>query len=211
MFGYATSTFADDIFRKRYRLPFEIFNQLSQKLLPFWPCEGDGQNVRDPIEPERALSCTLLCLAHNESTFHIANTFGIGESTVRKYCNIIVELLVTKLRPHYISIPSGEKLHNIIADFQTLTLLPNVCGAIDGSHIKLAKKPNMEHIPAQYWCRHHFHSVLLQAICDVQKRIWDVYVLAPGETNGAAHWKVSSIYRRFKEGKVLQEPSVRIG
>ncbi|MCO5548531.1 hypothetical protein L7F22_001991 [Adiantum nelumboides] len=201
----------DDIFHKRYRLPFEVFNQLLQKLLPFWPCEGDGQKVQDPVKPERALSCTLLRLVHNESTFHIADTFGIGELTMRKYCNIIVEILATKLRPHYISIPFGEKLHNIIADFQTLTLLPNVCGAINGSHIKLAKKPNMEHIPAQYWCRHHFHSVLLQAICDVQKRIWDVYVLAPGGTNDAAHWKASSIYRRFKEGQVLQEPSVRIG
>ncbi|MCO5563285.1 hypothetical protein L7F22_016923 [Adiantum nelumboides] len=68
----------------------------------------------------------------------------------------------------------------------------------------------MEHIPAQYWCRHHFHSVLLQVVCDAQKRIWDVCVLAPSGTNDAAHWKASSIYRRFKDQQILQEPILQL-
>ncbi|MCO5554685.1 hypothetical protein L7F22_008218 [Adiantum nelumboides] len=184
--------------------------QLLCLIIPHWPTDGDGDKVRPPIEPERALSYTLLRLAHNESTFHNGNTFGIGESTVRKYCHIIVDILATKLCSQFISIPSGERLRNIIADFQTLNLFSNVCGAIDGSHIKLARRPNMEHIPAQCWCRHHFHSVLLQAICDLHKRIWDVCVLAPGGTNDAAHWKASSIYKKFRDRLILQDPVLQV-
>ncbi|MCO5610209.1 hypothetical protein L7F22_064445 [Adiantum nelumboides] len=119
------------LFCKQYRLPCNTFQGLLCQILPFLPSQGDGDPVRLPIEPTRALSFALLRLAHNDLTFHIADTLSIGESIAKKYCNIIVDILATKLRSKYIAVPSGERLHNIIVDFQNVTLLPNVCGAIN--------------------------------------------------------------------------------
>ncbi|MCO5612973.1 hypothetical protein L7F22_067246 [Adiantum nelumboides] len=200
----------DAIYRQRFRVPYNTFKRLLDLIIPYWPIDGEGDKVGNPVESARAFSCTLLRLAQNDFIFHVADTFGMGESIVRKYCHIIVDILATKLRSQFITFRSGKRLRTIIADFQTLTLFPNVCGAIDGSHIKLAIRPNIEHIPAQYWCRHHFQSVLLQAVCDAQKQIWDVCVLAPGGTNDASHWKASFIYKRFKNRCILYDPILQI-
>eukprot|EP01018_Ginkgo_biloba_P014471 Gb_35823 [translate_table: standard] len=74
-----------------------------------------------------------------------------------------------------------------MSDFRTITLLPTICGVIDGTHIKLAKKPKKDETPEQYMNKHHFYSVLLQGICDAQKVFWDVCVNAPGGTHDARH------------------------
>ncbi len=47
-----------------------------------------------------------------------------------------------KLFSKYIGIPLGQCLKDIIVHFEKLTGLPNICGAIDGSHIFLADLPN---------------------------------------------------------------------
>ena len=82
-----------------------------------------------------------------------------------------------KLYSHFISIPQGERLISIIAQFKNLTGLENMCGAIDGTHIRLAEKPPISLIPADYWNRHDHHSVLLQGVCDANLLFWDVCVI----------------------------------
>ena len=51
-------------------------------------------------------------------------------------------------------------------EFIRLTKLPQMCGAIDGTHIKLLNKPKRAYQPTYYWCRHDAHMKLLQGICD---------------------------------------------
>ncbi|KAI5070934.1 hypothetical protein GOP47_0013185 [Adiantum capillus-veneris] len=180
--------YTDDLFMKRYRMPQPVFQILLQAIVPFLSSTDRDNFVCPPIDPEQALSFTFLRLAHNDSTTHISDTFGVGgESIVRKYCNIVVEILATRLRPQYVVVPFGERLDHIIADFLAITMLPNVCGAIDGTHIRLARRPRWHNTQAQYWCRHHFHSILLQVVCDARKKLWDVRVSVPGGTNDAAH------------------------
>eukprot|EP01018_Ginkgo_biloba_P002774 Gb_08741 [translate_table: standard] len=111
----------------------------------------------------------------------------MGESTVRKYTEIIIDITIQTMQKRYIKIPSGDQLHKIMSDFQTITLLPTIYGVIDGTHIKLTKKPKNDDTPVQYMNRHHFYSVLLQGICDAQKVFWDVCVNALGGTHYARH------------------------
>ena len=42
------------------------------------------------------------------------------------------------------SIPQGERLVLIIAHFENLTGFKNMCGAIDGTYIKLVEKTTMK-------------------------------------------------------------------
>ena len=65
--------------------------------------------------------------------------FGVEKTTVLKYLKLICNAFVdkNKLYPQFIVIPTGRILKDIIRDFHRITKLPQICGVIDGSHIKL--------------------------------------------------------------------------
>jgi hypothetical protein len=54
----------------------------------------------------------------------------------------------------------------------------NICGAIDGTHIPLASFPNKRVTLAasDFFNRKKIHKIMMQAICDAEKRFWNVYV-----------------------------------
>eukprot|EP01018_Ginkgo_biloba_P019970 Gb_15659 [translate_table: standard] len=162
-------------------MSFHLFQSLLSEIQPFLPSTNRMEFVREPIHPEKALSCVLHRLAHGTSLHVIVELYCMGDSTVRKYTEIIFDI------KRYIKIPSGDQLHKIMSDFQTITLLLTICGVIDGTHIKLTKKPKNDNTPVQYMNRHHFYSILLQGICDAQKVFWDVCVNAPRGTHDACH------------------------
>jgi len=72
--------------------------------------------------------------AHGYNVEHMADRLKIGASTIKKYVDIICDMLTDgdKLFSHYISIPSRNRLLSIILNFKETTGLPNICGTIDG-------------------------------------------------------------------------------
>jgi hypothetical protein len=132
---------------------------------------------------------------------------------VYKYTLLICHALADKdnLLKTYISLPSGARLANIIACFHNITGLPNMCGAINGTHCKLNLKPPQSFTPGDYWCRHDIYSVLLQGVCDSEKIFWDVCVRAPGGTHDAAHLRQFSFYKKLMRKEILQEHVITIG
>eukprot|EP01018_Ginkgo_biloba_P006627 Gb_10657 [translate_table: standard] len=149
-------------------MPFDLFQSLLSEIQPFLPSTNRMEFVREPIQPKKELSCVLHRLAHGTSSHVIAELYCMGESIVRKYTDIIIDIIIQTMQKKYIKIPSGYQLHKILSDFQTIALLPTIYGVTDGTHIKLAKKSQKE-TPEQYMNRHHFYSVLLQGMCDAQK------------------------------------------
>ena len=69
----------------------------------------------------------------------------------------------------YIHAPGRHRLMDIIRKFKDLTGLPNVVGAINDTYIHLFTRPQMGLIPMpfDFFNRKKFHSLLLQAVCDV--------------------------------------------
>ena len=53
--------------------------------------------------------------------------------SVREVCEAIVDILL----PRYIKVPSGDRLHNVVDDFDCNWGLPQCVGAIDGTHIPI--------------------------------------------------------------------------
>ena len=88
------------------------------------------------MEIRKIVACVIYRFAHGHSPEHMADRFKIGASTIRKYVDIVCDILTNKdkLFSHCISTPSEARLHGIILDFKELTGLPNICGAIDGTH-----------------------------------------------------------------------------
>jgi hypothetical protein len=53
-----------------------------------------------------------------------------------------------KLFDKYTNILTRDHLLHIIQQFEDFTCLPNICGAIDGTHIPLVERPNRRYIIA---------------------------------------------------------------
>jgi hypothetical protein len=121
-------------------------------------------------------------LAHAGTNRNVGNMFGVGKTTVLKYLMLICNALANKdkLYPQFIVIPTGRRLKDIIRGFHRITKLPQICGAIDGSHVKLYRKPPTKYTPADYWCRH------------------------------ATHMRSSKFFRKLMRRQILQEPSINI-
>ncbi len=68
----------------------------------------------------------------------------MGALTIKKYVDIVYDVLIDKdkLFSKYINILSCQCLKDIIAYFENLTCIPNICEAIDGIHILLMDLPS---------------------------------------------------------------------
>ncbi|KAA8536170.1 hypothetical protein F0562_028649 [Nyssa sinensis] len=80
-----------------------------------------------------------------------------------------------------------------------------MCGAIDGTPVKLHRLPNDLNSSSSYRCRYGYSSVLLQVVADHKKIFWDVCVKAPGGFDDATHLRDSLLYNRLTSGDIVWE------
>ena len=83
------------------------------------------------------MAVTLLKMATNVEYCTLSALFGIGRSTV---CVIVIETcngIPKRLFPHYVYLPTGDCLRDIVTNFETCCGFPQAAGAIDGSHIPI--------------------------------------------------------------------------
>jgi hypothetical protein len=68
--------------------------------------------------------------AHGFSVTHMAGWFNVGDSTIRKYVDIVCDLLIdnNKLINKYICILIYQRLRDIIARFENLIGILDICG-----------------------------------------------------------------------------------
>ena len=86
--------------------------------------------------------------------------------------------------------------------FETLTRIPYMWGAIDGTHICLSRKPKQKYNPANYHNRLGFYSILLQGVCDHRRKFLNVCVRAPGGSHDAAHLRGSTLWQKLQSGEL---------
>jgi hypothetical protein len=67
--------------------------------------------------------------AHGFSATHMVNRFNVGASIIRKYVDILCDVLIDKdkLINKYINIPLYQCLKDIITCFENLTCILNIC------------------------------------------------------------------------------------
>lgn len=126
---------------------------------------------------------------------------------------MVTRLLSTKLYAEFIKIPVGRRrLHETTQAFEELTALPNLCGAIDSSPIKLRRFPSSNDVsdPNSYRSRFGFPAIQLQVVADHKKIFWDVCVKAPGAIDDATHFRDSLLYNRLMSGDVVWDKVVNV-
>ena len=139
-------------------------------------------------------------MAHGNSYVTIGPNFNVGKTTVVEAVQDVVDALCD-LKNEYIRFPSTNiEVLTTQQTFESLTDLPNVVGAIDGTHIKI-KTPTQS--GPDYFSRLQQHDVVVQAVTDGEKRFLDVAAGFPGSTHDSRVLRNSSLYRQITNNELL--------
>ncbi|CAN1278439.1 Protein ALP1-like [Linum perenne] len=193
----------DAQWRALYGLSYPVFTTVVEKLKPFIA----ASNLSLPSD--YAVAMVLSRLAHGYSAKTLASRYSLEPYLISKITNMVTRLLATKLYPEFIKIPvSRRRLIETTQAFEELTALPNVCGAIDGTPIKIGSVPRSN--SNLYRCRFGYSSVQLQVVSDHKKVFWDVCVKAPGGIDDATHFRDSLLYNRHISGDVVWDKVITV-
>ncbi|KAK4401616.1 hypothetical protein Sango_0902300 [Sesamum angolense] len=195
----------DAQWRSLYGLSYPVFTTVVEKLKPYIT------QSQLSLPSDYAVAMVLSRLSHGLSLKTLASRYALEPYLISKITNMVTRLLATKLYPEFIKIPvSRRRLVETTQGFQELTSLPNVCGAIDTTPVKLHKiSPDMIN-GSMYVCKYGFPSVLLQVVADHKKIFWDVCVKAPGGYDDATHFRDSLLYNRLISGDIVWDKAVSV-
>ncbi|WCJ33757.1 PIF / Ping-Pong family of plant transposase [Euphorbia peplus] len=195
----------DAQWRALYGLSYPVFTTVVDKLKPHIA----ASNLSLPSD--YAVAMVLSRLAHGYSAKMVASRYSLEPYLISKITNMVTRLLATKLYPEFIKVPiSRRRLIETTQAFEEITSLPNMCGAVDGSPVKVHKLPSDQSGVNLYKCRYGYPSVLLQVVADHKKVFWDVCVKAPGSTDDASHFRESLLYNRLVSGDVVWEKVINV-
>lgn len=144
------------------------------------------------LSVEKIVAIALYKLAHVAEYKVIGNQFGVHKSTVHNcvyaFCYAITQTLEEKI----IRMPDESEAQNIANNFEKITHIPQIIGAIDGSHIPIT--PPLEG-NADFKNRKSYFSLILQAIVDDQYLFRNVSCRVPGACHDADALRESSFYK----------------
>jgi hypothetical protein len=191
-----------------YGVSYPVFTTVVDKLKPHIALSNLS------LPSDYAVAMVLSRLSHGFSAKTLAASYSLEPYLISKITNMVTRLLATKLYREFIRIPGTHGTRRRLIEntqaFEELTSLPNMCGAIDGSHIKLHSLPNDPNLAANYKCRYGFPSVQLQVVADHKKIFWDVCVKAPGATDDTAHFRDSLLYNRLTSGDTMWDKVINV-
>nr|GMC87602.1 putative nuclease HARBI1 [Ipomoea batatas] len=195
----------DAQWRSLYGLSYPVFTTVVDKLKPYIT------QSQLSLPSDYAVAMVLSRLSHGLSAKTLASRYGLEPYLISKITNMVTRLLATKLYPEFIKIPvSRRRLVETTQGFQELTLLPNVCGAIDGTPVRLHHLPSDTINSSMYYCRYGFPSILLQVVADHKKIFWDVCVKSPGGFDDATHFRDSLLYNRLISGDIVWDKVINV-
>lgn len=195
----------DAQWRSLYGLSYPVFTTVVEKLKPYIT------QSQLSLPSDYAVAMVLSRLAHGLSLKTLAARYALEPYLISKITNMVTRLLATKLYPEFIKIPvARRRLVETTQGFQELTPLPNVCGAIDTTPVKLHRLSPDVINGSMYYCKYGFPSVLLQVVADHKKIIWDVCVKAPGGYDDADHFRDSLLYNKLISGDITWDKAVSV-
>ncbi|CAB3220881.1 unnamed protein product [Arctia plantaginis] len=187
---------AEEKFQKLFRLPRSAAFQLVSDL--------DDQRLDEGFIPKHLKVLSALQF-FAQGSYQAAvgqdNFIALSQPSVSRCIKITADLIVEKLLPNCIKFPMTESEKLIaMTEFQELFNMPNTLGAVDGTHISIAK-PSINHPTAPgnlFYNRKGFYSINCQIVCSAKGKIIGLNPNFPGSTHDAAIWRASTINHFFK-------------
>eukprot|EP01018_Ginkgo_biloba_P024317 Gb_26981 [translate_table: standard] len=110
---------------------------------------------------------------------------------------------VNKVLVHHIS-----WMDMVIKRFYDKSGLPNCCGAIDATHITITKPYGVDGV--DYYNRKQSYSVVLQGVCDTDRRFLDVFCGFPRSVHDSRILHNSGLYKRAEDKDILHGKPIYI-
>ena len=116
----------------------------------------------------------------------VAHLFGIGKTIAhriaREFCDAVSSHLFLQIKK-----PTGRELQKIIESFEHICGLPQVAGAIDGTHIEITAPTDC---PEDYVNRKGYHSLQVQALVNSSIRFTDIFAEYPGSVHDTRVFRI---------------------
>ena len=189
------------LWKDHFRVTRETFDFICQ--LVERDLQKEDTRLRKAIPVHKRVAIALWRYGCGNSYRTTGITFGIGKSTVIKICDEFTRALIQK-KDNFIKFPSDEEELNLaIRRMKSIAGLPNVVGALDGSHVEI-KAPTSCH--EDYFNRKQKYSINLQGTVDGSGMFIDVSTGWPGSMHDARVLRLSSLYRKATNDEILTEP-----
>lgn len=155
-----------------------------------------------PLCLEDRVAVGLRRLSSGESLSAVGDSFGMNQSTVAQITWRFVKAMEER-GMHHLQWPlTGTKMKEIKSKFKKIRGLPNCCGAIDTSHIKMCLS-TVDQSNEVWYDEENNHSMILQAIVDPDMRFLDIFAGLPGSLSDSLGFRSSSFFKLCEEGKRL--------
>ncbi|KAJ1178720.1 hypothetical protein NDU88_003962 [Pleurodeles waltl] len=170
----------------RYRLDRATIHELCAQLEP-----ALMSPIRQPtgIPPLVQVLSVLHFLATGSFQTTVAMSSGMSQPMFSKILSRVLSALM-KLMRSYIIFPEEGDLPTVKGDFYALGHIPNIIGAIDGTHVALVPPKDDEQV---YRNRKSYHSMNVQVVCLADQYISHVNAKFPGSVHDAYVMRNSSI------------------
>ena len=155
------------IFRRRFRLPFPLFNHLVNLCQEHDIFETKRQS-KIPIEAKVVACLRILARDHCADDIYELSHTVIGESTVYYIFKKFIHGVATKLFPIFVKFPTDEYLNRVLEVYSRLGL-PGCVGIMDCTHIKWSMCPKGKRFHATG--KEGYPTVSFQVAVDHERRI----------------------------------------
>lgn len=194
----------DAKWRSQYGLSYPVFATLLDHLRPHLSLS------HLPVPTDHALSIALCRLSRGVSSRALARSLSLPPPLISRATHAVTRLLSTRLYPDYVKTPISHRLLQTISSFKDLTSLPNCCGFIASSPVRLRLPPSSDdEFDILLSPNRSFPSILLQVVSDHRKIFWDACVKAPGSSDPASHFRDSSLCERLSS-KILRDSVITV-
>jgi hypothetical protein len=190
----------DDRWVANFRFTKDAMFRMASVLAPH--CERQDTKFRRVVPIRVRVACALYKLVQGASLLICSKMFAIGQSTVSVCLRNVVHAVNLEFRSE-ISFPRGNRLSNVMQDFQEFCGLPAVGGAIDGTHIHIRKSYMA---PEDYfYFKSSGYTIQCQAVVDRWKRFLDLVAGMPGSTHDSRMLRRSALYLQAESGILFED------
>ncbi len=149
----------------------------------------NNTNWRTAWRVEVRVAIALRRLGHGESYRALAHLFGVSSSSCNDICKEVFKVLWS-MRGEYITWGPDAAKEAAMVSFGR-KLLPGCLGAIDGCHIPIESPARSG---SSYRNRKGWHSIILSAVVDHNRRFVLVDIGMPGRNHDAHVYRSSKMY-----------------
>ncbi|KAK7891762.1 hypothetical protein WMY93_023725 [Mugilogobius chulae] len=192
-FWQVAQRFSDEEWKSKFRVTRATFNYLLELLES--TISRKKTRFRTPIDARRRLAMALWWYGQGEEYRHVADKFGVGNTTVCIILRQVTTAIVNKLFKKCVSWPVGETLDSVVSGFKQRGY-PQCAGAIGATHVPIMGPRDN---PMDYCNSRGWYSVILQAVVDHNLNFTHVYAGWPGSSSNATVLSSSDLFLKAED------------